>query len=319
MFLTRNLTRLPLIAALWACNASPTLEGTPESAEGQPRAAESRDFAPAGETAAVPVEVPVAVTEGEEESVALEPISIGGAFLTCRYPDNQRQGDTTYLMDCALTPETPIAVTSVSASFRKIDAQGQSFNLTVSSQNMAELRWVIAESTDTFFYRTVEATISVNGSAPTVFRAEINTPMTLQRVAAYWLGGEPNNEIGLNGEDEDCAEYENLAGKNNHAFVTGRTSGPLGRFNDTICSLTDRNYLCRNITDRVRPKWVVSAGQGAFASHPTACPQGYRLGMPMDENEMREVNALIDMRPGILKMWVPLTDIQKEGEFRISF
>ncbi|WP_141734108.1 hypothetical protein [Oligoflexus tunisiensis] len=310
---------LPLVVALWACNANPALDRAPDSTEGQPPPAEIRDFAPTADSIATPAETPATITESEEDAVALEPIAIGGAFLACRYPDNQKQGEAAYRMDCTLTPEEPITVTSVSASFRKIDGQGQSYNLTVTSQNMAELSWVLSETPDTLFYRIVEATISVNGSAPTVFRAELNSTMTMQRVATYWLGGEPNNELGPNGEDEDCAEYENLAGKNNHASVTGLSSGPLGRFNDTICTLTDRNFLCKNITDRVRPKWAVSAGQGPFSANVNACPQGYRFALPMSEAEMMEVNTLIDQRPGLLKMWVPLSDAVKEGDFRISF
>jgi hypothetical protein len=316
MFQRKKLFALPLLAGLWACNANPAMHRTPENAEAQAVVSESRDATSVTEEP-VPTET-AAATESTEESIALEPTAIGGAFLTCRYPDNQKQGEATYQMDCVLTPPNPITVSSLTASFRKLDAQGQTYNLEVMQQNMAALSWTISETPATLFYRTVEATISINGSAPTVFRTEVTATMVLQRVATYWLGGEPNNAPGPNGEDEDCAEYENLAGKNNHANVTGLTSGPLGRFNDTICSL-NRNFLCKNISDKIRPKWAVSTGTGPFSASATACPQGYRFALPMGDAEGQEVNALIDQRTEILKMWVPLSDKDKEGEFRISF
>jgi hypothetical protein len=317
MFPRKKFIILPFLAGLWACNANPAMHRTPDSAEAQSIVSESSDGTAVVEEAMKPAET-VATSETEEESVALEPVAIGGAFLTCRYPDNQKQGEASYQMDCLLTPETPITVTSLTASFRKVDGQGQTYNLDVMQQNMGALSWVIAETPATLFFRTVEATISINGSAPTVFRTEITATMALQRVATYWLGGEPNNAAGPNGEDEDCAEYENLAGKNNHATVTGLSSGPLGRFNDTICTL-NRNFLCKNISDKTRPKWAVSTGMGPFSASANACPQGYRFALPMGDVESQEVNALIDQRSEILKMWVPLSDRLKEGEFRISF
>jgi hypothetical protein len=317
MFSRKKCLVLPLISGLWACNANPSLHRSAVSAEGQPPlVAENSE---AAGVVLEPAQASENATESEMESaVALEPTAIGGAFLTCRYPDNQKQGEASYRMDCTLTPEKPMTVTSLSASFRKVDGEGQSYNLTVMQENMGALSWVISESPSTLFYRIVEATISINGSAPTVFRTEITATMALERVATYWLGGEPNNAPGPNGEDEDCAEYENLAGKNNHANVTGLSSGPLGRFNDTICTL-NRNFLCKNITDKVRPKWAVSTTMGPFSASATACPQGYRFAMPMSEAEIQEVNALVDQRTEILKMWVPLSDRVKEGEFRISF
>lgn len=316
MFQRKKLLSLSLALGLGACNANPAMHRTPDTTEAQAVVSDNRDATPMAEEAPKPAAPQDEMAE--ESSIALEPTAIGGAFLTCRYPDNQKQGDATYRMDCALTPENPIAVTTLTASFRKVDAAGQKYDLAVMQENMSGLSWVIAETPATFFYRTVEATISINGSVPTIFRADITGSMTLDRVATYWLGGEPNNAPGPNGEDEDCAEYENLAGKNNHAGVTGMASGALGRFNDTICTL-NRPFLCKNITDKTRPKWAVSTGTGPFSASANACPQGYRFALPLGDAEGQEVNALIDQRPEILKIWVPLSDRLKEGEFRISF
>ncbi|HYX31817.1 MAG TPA: hypothetical protein VE954_01795 [Oligoflexus sp.] len=318
MFHTRNLTVLTLIVGLWACNGNPAMHRTPDNAESQPAVADDRDATSATQETLQPAQTAETEETDAESMIAVEPTAIGGASLTCRYPDNQVQGQATYRMDCLLTPPTPMTVTAVTASFRKIDGQGQAYNLAVMQENMGALSWVIAETPATLFYKTVEASISVNGSPVTVFRTEITSTMALQRVASYWLGGEPNNAIGPNGEDEDCAEYENLAGKNNHATVTGMSTGALGRFNDTICTLS-RNYLCKNVLDTTRPKWAVSTATGPWSGYATACPQGYRFALPMGDVESQEVNTLIDARPEILKMWVPLTDRDKEGEFRIMF
>lgn len=316
MFQRKKLLSLSLALGLGACNANPAMHRTPESAEAQAVVSEDREATAVTEGAPKPATPQEEMAE--ESNIALEPTAIGGAFLTCRYPDNQKQGEASYRMDCTLTPENPVTATTMTATFRKVDAAGQMYDLTVMQENMSALSWVIAETPATLFYRTVEATISINGSAPTVFRTDITGTMVLERVATYWLGGEPNNAPGPDGEDEDCAEYENLAGKNNHASVTGLSTGALGRFNDTICTL-NRPFLCKNITDKTRPKWAVSTGAGPFSASANACPQGYRFALPLGDAEGQEVNTLIDQRPEILKIWVPLSDRLKEGEFRISF
>ncbi|HYX39101.1 MAG TPA: hypothetical protein VE954_38850 [Oligoflexus sp.] len=314
MFLTWNLTALSLVLGLWSCNANPSLRGDPNTSEGQPPAViDSRSVVPLSRETETSTE-PSEAAEIEETSIALEPTPIGGAFLTCRYPDNQLQGAASYQMDCVLTPPAPITVMTVTASFRKIDTQGQSYNLDLVQENIADLSWVVSETPTSLFYRTVEASISVNGSPAMVFKTEIAATMSLQRVASYWLGGEPNNV----GGDEDCVAYENLAGKNIHANATGLTTGPLGRSNDSNCALT-RNFLCKIIADKTRPKWAVSTVTGPFSAAATACPEGYRFALPMSDVESQEVNALIDQRSEVVKMWVPLTDRDKEGEFRIGF
>lgn len=277
--------------------------------------------------AALPVsDIPTApapeapMEEGEDDKipVALEPVPIGGAYLTCRYPAGQAQGSESYRMECEVAPVVEVNALIASAAFYKVDAAGQRTALTVLSQDLLTLKWTLQENAATLPQNRVQVVLSALGALSVTLNTTIASPLTLTRVASYWLGGEPNNTV-LNNEDEDCVEFSNAAMKLSHQNTSGLTTGVLGRMNDIACS-TRYNFLCRNISaGDAAAKWVISASAGNFAASAQACAAGYAFGFPLSENEVREVIALVDRSSRAMNIWVNMSDRAKENEFTVRF
>lgn len=260
-------------------------------------------------------EVPM---DGEEEKmpVASEPVPIGGAYLTCRYPAGQAQGQDTYRMECEVAPVVEVNALIASAAFYKVDAAGNRTALTVLNQDLVNLKWTLQESAATLPQNRVQLVLSALGALSVTLNTTISGTLTLSRVASYWLGGEPNNTV-LNNQDEDCVEFSNAAMKLSHQNTSGISSGALGRMNDIACT-TRYNYLCRNISANANAaKWVISEAAGVFTASAQACGAGYAFGFPVSESEVREVIALVDRNSRAMNIWVNMSDRVKENEFTV--
>jgi hypothetical protein len=258
--------------------------------------------------------------EGEDEKVpvALEPVPIGGAYLTCRYSAGQAQGSETYRMECEVAPVVEVNALIASAAFYKVDAHGNRSPLTLVTQDLLTLKWTLQENAATLPQKRVQVVLSALGALSVTLNTTIASPLTLTRVASYWLGGEPNNTV-LNNEDEDCVEFSNAAMKLSHQNTSGITTGALGRMNDIACSSL-YNFLCRNISaGDAAAKWVISAETGTFAASAQACAGGYAFGFPLSENEVREVMALVDRSSRAMNIWVNMSDRAKENEFTVRY
>jgi hypothetical protein len=253
-----------------------------------------------------------AITEDDDDSsnrTAMEPVPIGGAFLTCRYQGGQQQGSESYRMDCDVSPVVEVKAAIASAAFYKIDAQGNRSPLSIVSQDLETLKWVVQENLSTMAQSQVQAVLSAPGFLSIALTTAVSGSINLVPSPLYWLGGEPN---GLNAE-EDCVEFVPLSGKINHQNFSGVSSGPLGRMNDIACAATF-NHLCRNISAGANAaKWTISATMGTFASGATACRQGYAFSLPLNSAEINEVIALVDQLD--IKVWVNLSDSMTEGTF----
>jgi|GEM_PF-6970520 len=293
-----------IVTSQVACNDSVTLSSKTVESAGSDAPLQIEDPAPA------PIEPP---------PMASEPIPVGGSFLTCRHLSGAKQGDTQYSLECFIEKLTLPEGAVIEGEFHKVNLRGDVYPLTVVEvSTQPQPRWVLSETSASVYVPAVEANIRINKDQKLVYKTEVRDPLPLQVVPGFWLGGEPNNAIGPMGADEDCIEYQNLAGKINHGIVSGMVTGPFGRMNDTICTLS-RPFLCRYAAKGVAPKWTVSTVVAPFEAYATACPADYRFALPVDEVEMLEVQALIDPRPEILKIWIPLQDKSKEGEFQVLF
>ncbi|WP_141733182.1 hypothetical protein [Oligoflexus tunisiensis] len=257
-----------------------------------------------------------AVEEDDDDidnKTAMEPVPIGGAYLTCLYQDGQKQGSESYRMDCEVAPLLEVTVPIASAAFYKIDAQGNRSPLGIINQDLLALKWVVQENLATMPLSQVQVVLSVPGFLSATLTTTVGGSISLAPSLVYWLGGEPN---GLNPE-EDCVEFVPLNGKINHQNFSGLTSGPLGRMNDIACT-ANFNFLCRNISAGANaPKWAASANTGAFANGATACSQGYAFSVPLNDGEVNEVMALVDRLD--IKLWINLSDSAIEGSFRGKF
>jgi hypothetical protein len=256
------------------------------------------------------------IVEEEEESnqTALEPIPIGGAYLTCRYQSGQMQGSDAYKMDCLLAPALEISLLLATVEFHKVDALGNRTPLTILSQDLLGLVWTVEEKAATVPHNRVQITLNALGALSVTLTTTVGQPLTLARNANFWLGGEPSNTV-LNNVDEDCVEFSNAAMKRSHQNTTGLVTGELGRMNDIMCT-TRYNFLCRNMSagaDAV--KWRISAQAGVFTDGANACPQGYRFGVPLSPAEVREVNSLVDQNNQPMNIWVNMNDRARENEF----
>jgi hypothetical protein len=249
----------------------------------------------------------------EDESnnkTALEPVPIGGAYLTCRYQDGQKQASESYRMECEVAPLLEVKVPIASALFYKVDAQGNRTALRIVTQELLSLKWVVEETAATMFLPQVQVVLSAPGRLSVALDAIVSSSMQLVQNTLYWLAGEPNNLT----DDEDCAEIVSFNGRIVHQDFTGLVSGPLGRMNDSVCTLNN-NFLCRNISAGANAaKWTASPRAAPFSSGAMACAQGYAFGLPMTEAEVREVIQLVDRLD--LKLWVNLNDVASEGTFR---
>ncbi|WP_141734155.1 hypothetical protein [Oligoflexus tunisiensis] len=257
-----------------------------------------------------------AVPEEEEDAnqTALEPIPIGGAYLTCRYQDGQMQGSETYKMDCLVTQPVEVSLLLATVQFHKVDPQGNRTPLTILSQDLLGLLWTVEEKAATVPHNRVQITLSALGALSVTLTTTITQPLALTRNPNFWLGGEPSNTP-LNGVDEDCVEYSNAAMKISHQNTTGIATGALGRMNDIACN-TRYNFLCRNLSAGANAaKWMISNNEGAFTAGANACPQGYAFGIPLSEAEVREVNTLVDRNNQAMNIWVNMSDRARENEF----
>lgn len=261
----------------------------------------------------------VAMEEEEDRMpVASEPVPIGGAYLTCRYPVGQAQGQDTYRMECEVAPVAEVNALIASAAFYKVDGAGNRTPLTVLTQDLLNLKWTLQENAATLPQNRVQVVLGALGALSVTLNTTITEAVTLTRVASYWLGGEPNNTV-LNNEDEDCVEFSNAAMKLSHQNTSGIATGALGRMNDIACS-TRYNYLCRNISAGANTaKWVISQNSGPFTASAQACAAGYAFGFPVSESEVQEVIALVDRNSRAMNIWVNMSDRAKENEFTVRF
>jgi hypothetical protein len=256
--------------------------------------------------------------EEERMPVALEPVPIGGAYLTCRYPAGQTQGSENYRMECEVAPAIEVNALIATASFFKVDAMGNRSPLTVLTQDLLGLKWTLQESAATLPHNRVQVDLSALGALSVTLSTTIASPLTLTRTASFWLGGEPNNTV-LNNEDEDCVEFSNAAMKLSHQNTSGIATGALGRMNDIACS-SRYSFLCRNISAGVNAaKWMISTSTGSFLQSAGACSTGYSFGFPLTEAEVREVSALVDRNNRAMNIWVNMSDRSKENEFSALF
>lgn len=308
----RLLAGLALIHVLLACNpGSKLMKGRNSSSETASTAApESTEHS-----------VDTSVLESAEtySDVASEPVSVGGAFLTCVYKSGQPQGNASYQMDCDVGPIAEVTSTITSAEFFKVDSQGTRSALAISVEDLTVLKWTILETASTLPYNKVEVVLKADNATPASLTTTITAPLVLTQVTTFWLGGEPNNITTLNPEGEDCVEFGNIAAKTDHQNRTGFVVGPYGRMNDIGCTARNSNFLCRSLSGDNTTKWVLSTVKGIFQESTNACPLGYSFGFPINEKEVSEVGALIDGNPAIQNIWVNMSDRMEEGKFSILY
>jgi hypothetical protein len=301
-----------LFHAALACNSSKLMEGRNSSTE---------TAATAAPDSGGPVDTSV-LESGEtysESTVADEPVSVGGAFLSCRYQNAQTQGNASYQMNCDVSPPAEVTSNITKAEFFKIDSQGARSALAISSEDLTDLKWTIMETAATLPFRKVEVVLSAPNAISVSLTTVIESPLILTQVASFWLGGEPNNIVVGNPDGEDCVEFGNLAAKIDHQNRTDLVSGVSGRMNDIQCNLRVSRFLCRSLARDSSTKWMLSTIEGNFDAFVAACPEGYSFGFPIDAREVAEVAALIDDNPAIQNIWVNMNDRAEEGRFSVSY
>ncbi|HET9237431.1 MAG TPA: hypothetical protein VFO10_09280 [Oligoflexus sp.] len=253
-----------------------------------------------------------------ESTTASEPVSVGGAFLTCLYKNGQAQASASYQMDCDIGPVAEVSSAITQADFFKVDAKGVRTALTITMEDLANLKWTVSETTATLAFNRVEVVLSANNATSVSLTTTITAPLVITPVLSFWLGGEPNNQILSGTEGEDCVEFGNLAAKVDHQNRTGLVSGTYGRMNDIPCGARVSSFLCRSLSSGSANPWLISTAKGVFAAAAEACPAGYSFGFPMSEKEVTEVSALIDGNNAVQNIWVNMSDRAEEGKFSIG-
>lgn len=244
---------------------------------------------------------------------ASEPVSVAGAYLSCRYLENQVQNSPSYSIACAVEGNPTLAPGDAVASFSKLDSTGLAYPLTVVTSHTQTLSWTISETSATVYFPMVEAKISIRGAGIQRFTFEFKQAVPVKLDLSYWMVGEPSNgDTGV----ENCVEFYSQAERTKHASVYG-ASPAKARFNDRNCDNVE-SFICRNMGSVAGAKWLVSTFKGVFLDYPKACPSGYRFAVPMSDAEMVEVSAIIDASTNVAA-YVPLTDVGHEGIFTFLF
>lgn len=253
------------------------------------------------------------MNDDESNSSASEPIAIGGSYLVCNYQNNQSQGSESYRLDCQIEPATDVTTKIASARFYKIDAQGNRTALAIVSQNLETLSWTIQENMNTLQQFNIQAVLTAADFLDVTFDTVVTPTFSLTPNPNYFLGGEPNNVT----SDEDCVEFVMARYKRTHQNFTGLASGPLGRMNDNVCTLS-YNFLCRNVSAGASAaKWLLSAARGPFANGSLACSAGYSFGFPLNAVEVGEVSTIVDRFD--VRIWVNMNDRITENTFIIKY
>ncbi len=253
----------------------------------------------------------------QSSAVAVEPISVGGAYLTCRYQGKQPQYGADWPLTCSVMGIENLKDETVTASFAKIDGAGLSIPLTITSFDRPNLSWILAEKSSSVPFVRIEAIIKIGDLLPITLKTTIVVPPILTLNPAYWLFNEPNNVAGV----EHCVEFVNNKEKANHAASKGTASSALARYNDRACTSLE-SFLCRRISAPTGSKWIITTTVGPFADYQSACPSGYSFSIPMDLTEHNEVAALVETTPvngpsGAVLVWVAANELEKPGEWRI--
>lgn len=304
-----------IVFLLFGCNASDLeTEESTSSVQSATSGDASNAIAPDDETSSSPEKKESAMDE--EALTANEPVAVGGAFLQCSYQDNQNQDAANMLIDCGLQGATGTPG-SLEAEFFKQDLSGNVYRLAVVDQDIESYRWVVSEMSTTMAWKTIVAKLAIDGGEPVTFTTEIEDSLQLNLVEAYWLGGEPNNMTDADPAGENCVEFVNQIGQDSHISFTMLPSGPLGRMNDQVCSVS-HDFLCRRTVATVEPKWLISNLTGPYSDHPMACPAGYSFGFPISEAEVAEVRSLVDEVQVDYAIWVNLQDRESESLFRLA-
>lgn len=248
-----------------------------------------------------------------DNKTALEPVPIGGAYLSCRYQNGQGQAGETYRMDCEIAPVKDVTVPIVTASFHKLDGQGNRSLLKIVTEDLQALKWTIQEDFATMSHSEIQVVLGSPGYLAKTLGTSLSPVLNLVPNPTYWLAGEPNNLTA----DEDCVEVIPASGRIAHQNFTGLVSGPLGRMNDNVCNL-NYNFLCRNTSaGATAAKWMVSTNVGPFVNGVMACSQGYSFAFPLNDAEFREVISLVDRLD--IKIWVNMNDRMNENTFVTQF
>ncbi|MCX6129796.1 MAG: hypothetical protein NTX25_12150 [Proteobacteria bacterium] len=264
------------------------------------------------ETPASPELPEVTPQSREEHHVASEPVPIGGAYLSCLYKGPMVQYGADWLITCSLDGLAGIDLQSVQANFEKFEAAASPSPLEIASFDATNLVWTLKEKPDSLRLMSVRGFFKAANLENFELSTEVQPLATLSLKLKYWIAGEPNNNGGI----ENCTEFVSASRMSRFDPTTRANSGPLARYNDVPCNLSNR-FLCRKMTAPTGANWLLSTVQAPYAKGATACPTGYKFNMPYTEAEHREVMALLDAVTGLDSVWVPLDDLIKEGDFQL--
>ena len=255
-------------------------------------------------------------------STISEPISVGGAFLSCSLPAEQEQVGSSWQLGCQLNETDELKDSeSVSADFTWVDAEGTRHPMVIESFEQDTFQWALLADRIWRPAMVIEASIVFDDSSPIEFKADISLPerVNLELNLDFWLGGEPNNLTFGAQTGENCGEMGNSAYRLDHIERTSLASDQRARLNDAVCNL-NKNALCRHSKSSTGElAWVLGDTQVSFEQALTACPQGYEFSMPLTENEWLAVSNLLDGVDGVYSVWIALDDRESEGIFTTSF
>ncbi|SMF05981.1 hypothetical protein [Pseudobacteriovorax antillogorgiicola] len=249
-----------------------------------------------------------------------EPISVGGAFLTCTYQPDQAQEQVNKTAECQLAGIEESKVETFEAKFFKLDIEGASYPLEILENDGRSLRWIVQETPATLQFPSFQLRLSINGSEEFNFEAKAPESLELAVNLAYWLAGEPNDfeTPGVPG-NEDCVEMRAKPLRDAHIASSGIDNGPLAALNDVPCvNFLNSPFLCRKVNAATQgPLFLISDFTGEFNSYASACPDSYFFGLPHGEDETLQVINLLDNQEGVDRIWVNLNDQVEENSFQV--
>ena len=245
-----------------------------------------------------------------------EPVSVAGAFLTCRYPETLDQEDLEIHVYCNVKG-VPEDIEVESADFFAIDAEDNQLRIENVTRFEGEKAWDLVLPRAYLGIISMTAIIEFTDREPMTLSSTLAMDTVMSLSPAFWLGNEPNNLTDMDPTGENCVTFVSAIGKQNHINFTGFPSGVDGRMNDDVCS-KNYEFLCRATSLQNPLKWMLSSGSGPFSNGQLACPDGYRFSLPMTSDEVGEVKMLIDQRSIDYNVWINLNDQNEENVFVIN-
>ena len=251
---------------------------------------------------------PVEAGGDTDGDIVSEPVSVGGAYLTC-ISSAPTTGGSSYDLYCGLkkTNDHTLVPLAQDASVTKATLLGAfqpSVQLFAEKSPDPAWHWFFSHLTAKLAdYRLLAVELTSSNIAQgnirsyfadprLIFSVEPATPAVIGNTdlsgsaapISYlpWYQGEPNNK---DNSQEDCGCLYDYA-------WADTTVAPQFGWNDYTCERGDASFACQSLTDPL--SWVLSSAHGNWAESAGKCPANYQFSIPKNAAENAALMSVVN-------------------------